>query len=447
MLKKLSYTLLFIILFNPISFSFAKTKVVYEKALNLANTYIENSINDDSWFENNPKIDWKWEYYFTDDDKTPSYIEFKVSCDKEKNCWFILVNIDWDDVSVPIASTSWVWPSEILKHKSINSENNKLYYFWAFEQYIENLDNGDVYSINPNDNIENKLLNFKNLDKIELKEKEKIAKEELKQRLKKLKQEAKDYKKSVDFKNKKEEIKDQILQLPKEKFVVNNLDMSYASYTNPWTSDIIIPGWFSTSTCVWVTPCYDQFQTVYNWETCNVWCSPTAAWIVLWYYDRNWFPNLLPWTATLTNSYFVDNMIKDLWNIMWTECSGNTGVTYMNKISDLKYYAINKWYAWTTTHFSWLKSTSYIFSNIKHEIDNLRPIIIHTLWTPWHDIVWFWYKSIWNYKVARVNMWWWGISKEWIYYLSNIDQNLDAIYYNWSNNNIAWWFTKIIISN
>lgn len=57
MVKKLSYTLLFIILFNPISFSFAKTKVVYEKALNLANTYIENSINDDSWFENNPKID------------------------------------------------------------------------------------------------------------------------------------------------------------------------------------------------------------------------------------------------------------------------------------------------------------------------------------------------------------------------------------------------------
>lgn len=199
MFKKISYLLLFLILFNPISFSFAKTKVVYEKAFNLANTYIENSINDESWFENDPKISWKWKYYYTDDDKNPSYIEFKVSCKKEINCWFILVNIDWDDVSVPIASTSWVWPAEILELKNWNTKNNKLYYFWAFDQYIEDLNNWDVLSINPNDDIENKLLNFQNLDKIELKQKEKIAKYELKQKLKDLKKEAKEYKKIYWF--------------------------------------------------------------------------------------------------------------------------------------------------------------------------------------------------------------------------------------------------------
>lgn len=141
------------LLFNPVTFSFTKTKIVYEKANNLANTYIDNSINDESWKWNNTQIKEKWKYYYTDDENNPSYIEFKVSYDKTTNCWFVLVNIDWDDVSVPIASTSWVWPGEILTHKFEDKENTKLYYFWPLDQYAQNLETQEVHSIKPEDNF------------------------------------------------------------------------------------------------------------------------------------------------------------------------------------------------------------------------------------------------------------------------------------------------------
>lgn len=456
MFKKISYLLLFLILFNLISFSFAKTKVVYEKAFNLANTYIENSINDDSWFENNPKISWKWKYYYTDDDKNPSYIEFKVSCKKEINCWFILVNVDWDDVSVPIASTSWVWPSEILESKNWNTKNNKLYYFWAFDQYIENLDNWNVLSINPNDDIENKLLNFQNLDKIELKEKEKIAKDELKQKLKDLKKEAKEYKKSIDFKNKKEEIKDQILQLPKEEFVINNLDMSYASYTPPaYSSNVFVPGvhvysW-SNYNCWGLVPCYNQYMTTYYWNTCAVWCVPVAWWMIYWYYDRKWqFPNLIPWTAPTINNSTINNVIKDIWeNYVNTKCNINWGITWDTSLSDAVNwinYAIDKWYTNSTSQRIKHSNLSTIFYHIKDEIYNWRPVIVNT---GSHSMVAFWYYNWWQ-NIVRINVWYWHNNKisDWIYsyYLSNMEYNINSIYY-WSNTQKLESLIKINISN
>lgn len=116
---------LFAMFLNPFSFTFAKENIIYTKAENLALQYIKNSIEDESWKDNNPHINWEWKYFYTDDEKNPSYIEFKVSCDNTIDCWFILVNSDWDDVAVPIASTTWVWPWESLVW---NNSKNKLYY-------------------------------------------------------------------------------------------------------------------------------------------------------------------------------------------------------------------------------------------------------------------------------------------------------------------------------
>lgn len=226
--------------------------------------------------------------------------------------------------------------------------------------------------------------------------------------------------------------------------------MSYASYNNPWTSNIIIPGWISSSECVWVTPCYNQFQTIYNWEICSNWCSPTAVWIIFWYYDRNWFPNLIPWTATLTNSYFVNTMISEVSNIIWTKCSWTQWTTILSNVKNAKQYAINKWYKNSTSSYSWNINTLQVFNEVKSEINLWRPILIHILnnssWW-WHAVVWFWYRSTWTTKIVRVNMWWGGSSKYWNYYLSNIDQNLDSVYYNGDNNKIARWVTKFNISN
>ncbi len=151
--QKITYILFFTLVFNPFTFSFANTKIIYEKANDLANTYIYNSINDENWKWKNPQIKQKWKYYYTDDENNLSYIEFKVSCEKTANCWFVLVNIDWDDVSVPIASTSWVWPWEILTSKSWDSENTKLYYFWSLDQYAQNNTTKEVHSLKPEYNF------------------------------------------------------------------------------------------------------------------------------------------------------------------------------------------------------------------------------------------------------------------------------------------------------
>ena len=201
MKKKIIAISIFLSLFiNPFSFTFAKEKVIYKKAENLAKQYIENSLEDENWEEKNPYINWEWKYFYTDDEKNPSYIEFKISCNDNLNCWFILVNSDWNDVAIPIASTSWIWPWEVL---SIKNDNNKLYYFSPFEQYSEDLETKEVSSINPEDNIE---LLIKNNSKLTNKEKEiklNNYKEDLKQKLFNAKIEAKEYKKSENFKKEK----------------------------------------------------------------------------------------------------------------------------------------------------------------------------------------------------------------------------------------------------
>lgn len=109
--------------------SFAFNEFSYENAKSLAREYIENSSFDENWKNTHPHVEWEGKYFYTDAD-TPSYVEFKVSCDKKHDCWFVMVNFDGDDVSIPIASTSGNTPSEVLFAKNgSDGSDNKLYYF------------------------------------------------------------------------------------------------------------------------------------------------------------------------------------------------------------------------------------------------------------------------------------------------------------------------------
>ncbi len=231
------------------------------------------------------------------------------------------------------------------------------------------------------------------------------------------------------------------------------MDTSFANYTNPGTSDVILPWWMSTPDCVWATPCYDQFTTSYNWETCDVWCWPVAAAIVLGYYNNNWFPNLIAWGThnTNKNNYFVNNMIKELWILMKTWCNENIWVTKSSMYPILANYAKNKWYSLLSSNLYFNLTTTEVFNRVKSEINSWRPIIINveaSNWEIWHSVVWFGYKSTWNARIVRVNLWyWWEDSYYWYYYWSNIDQNLDSVYYNWSGGNVAREVLEVIISN
>lgn len=430
MRKITSIIILFLIFVNPLTISFADSKIKIEKAKNIANEYIKNSFEDENWKDTNPKIVWDWIYNYVDSEK-PSYIEFKVSCDENPDCWFIIVNIDGNDVWVPIASTTWATPSEALTEKW-QEKNTKMYYFWPFEQYSENTISWDVYSIDPSD-YDNSLDTNKKISNQERSLKLNSQKENIKDKFNKAKNEAINFKKSPEFKYKKEEIKKMKDSIPESEFAMKLLPMSYADewlpnsnwYTPPSASNVFLPWWSSSTICNWATPCYSYFPV----NNCKSWCSPVAVWILYGYYDRQQLaPDLVPWTAWLVNDYNINTMITSIRSLIKTNCSWWTNA---ENIPLSIQYAKDKWYSKSTSIYSWVKSTETIFSKIKEEIDANHPIII---WNNTHSMVAFWYNSNIN-NIVRVNLWWgWTSNIIWTngitYKTSNIDYNINSMYYN-----------------
>ncbi len=459
------------VLFLAISISwisYAYNEFTYNNALDLANQYIKNSSYDENWKDSNPRIENKWVEYHTDDENKVSYIEFKVVCDKEPNCWFIMVNFDWDDVAVPIASTSWNTPSEFLNQ---GTKKEKYYYFWPYNLYSENLLNWDVQAFNPNEqvilseNIQNYLLKTFNEEKKQL----------LKYNFKKAKEIVKDFKKSNEFKKQKEEIKDYILNTGEEnKISYNFLPIAKAdlpdpsnTYVSPWSSDIFIP-WSNTSDCWSRVPCYNQFTSRYNPPApfnpgyCYSGCSPTAIAILYWYYDRNGLSNLIVWTApSAWTDSVVRNLVSSIRLQIWTTCQWNSKIwsyewsTVRSRVKDAIQYAKNRGYNGSLSYYYWNLSYSSVFSNIKSEIDLWRPILVHindALWNWEHTAIAYWYKSYpsWS-NIVRMNMWWGNCKKDtyWncILMYSTMDQHLWAISYGWINNRVAAAVTKYIIKH
>lgn len=422
------------------SFSLAWNEFTYENAKKIATEYIANSSFDENWLEQNPTLAWEGKYFYTESEK-PSYIEFKVSCDKNPDCGFIMVNFDGDDVAIPIASTSGNTPSEVLSAKNESKiEENMLYYFSPFEQYAENKRNGNISSIDPQDDFWYEVSEKNKLSLQEVKTKKNNT---LKEKIESSKKEAKTFKKSVEFKEIKKELKEKKQTNGKEEVSFKYLDMAVANYTPPASSNKFVYGSSSygawTSTCYWQVPCYHQIDKVYNGNTCLVGCTPTAMWIIFGYYDRLWIAgNLLPnFIATnINDGDKIDHMIKMIWDHMETTCSGSLGWTNPAKIVKWLQYAKDKGYTWTNGSLV-IWNTSTLFQEIKSEINSLKPIIVNTAD---HSMVAFWYynSTISSAKIIRVNLGFWHNSKiTWtngiIYYWSNIDYHMDSLYFSWQN--------------
>lgn len=433
------------------SFSFAWNEFTYENAKKIANEYIKNSSFDENWQDQNPTLFWEGKYFYTESE-TPSYIEFKVSCDKNPDCGFIMVNFDGDDVAIPIASTSGNTPSEVLSAKNESKiEENMLYYFSPFEQYAENKRNGNISSIDPQDDF---WYEASEKNKLSLQEVKTKKNNTLKEKIESSKKEAKTFKKSVEFKEIKKELKEKKQTNGKEEVSFKYLDMAMAWYNAPATSNYFIT-WSTYSGCNWKLPCYQQFNTTYNWVTCAVWCVPVAYSMIYWYYDRNLtYPDLLSWTTapTWNNTDVMNNMMKILWtNYLSTTCSWAIGNTKLHNAWNWIQFAIDKWYSKSTSlTASWTTTSNLFHNNIKPEINAWRPIIVNTTT---HSFVAFWYynTTLVNTKIIRVNLWFWPsypiTSDSWtMYYGSNIDYNIDSIFFPNVNQWAIHSVIKVIIS-
>jgi hypothetical protein len=282
----------------------------------------------------------------------------------------------------------------------------------------------------------------------------------LKNKVKSMKKEAWDYKKTDDFKNKRQELRDKKQAIPKDEISYKILPFGeYANaelnewwnwYTLPWTSDKFIP-WTTPPNCWSRIPCYKQFTTTYNWSSCSVWCTPVAFWMIYWYYDRQWwtYANLVTWTASWVNDTTVNTMIKAVGTKLSTFCSWNEWATYPSNYTNAINYAKDKWYNNSVaTNYSWIPAS--LFTTIKSEINANRPIVIHLRsadWTKWHSVVWYGYKTTGSLSIVRINMWWGYIlipgTKS--YYYSNVDYNISSMYYNYRSWNYADKLTTIKI--
>lgn len=159
---------------------YERTPSEREKALlsarDFAYQYLKNSSEEPFWKNKFPYISGE-KFFYTANDDIPSYIEFKISTSESNDAGFIIVNLDGNDVQVPIASPSGKTPSEALNIRFDknhgNSENEKLYYFSPFDQWIVD-ENGNAETLNPN-NQEDKIIeteksenNFENNSEISL---------------------------------------------------------------------------------------------------------------------------------------------------------------------------------------------------------------------------------------------------------------------------------------
>jgi len=434
-----------------------KSNSQYETALNTANQYIIESTWDEFWEWNSPKISWEWKYFYTDK-KTPSYVEFKVSCKDTKDCWFIMVNIDWDDVTIPVSSSSWSALSEVLS--SDTKWENKFYYFSPLSQFWENKTSWEVKSINPQDyiqaeaeikNTSNSKKELKTNESREANNKELSVSSILKSKLEKAKASAKEFKKSNKFKEIKAEIEKNKLTNNTEEYNSKTLNMRSVS---PWSETIwnaVYVKWSSTSMCGSRIPCYKQFKWNYdmdNGDNCDSGCSPTAMAMIYWYYDRNnIFPDLVSGIAkdyidnASTNSN-ITNLINAVREDMKTRCKlrddwlSSSWPTSRSNIKKAIQYAKDKWYS-NSVSFLKTDSTIWLFGDIIHEIARGRPVIIHT---ETHTLVAYWYKKVVSDKMIRVNYWWWRKSH------ATVDVNMDAININWKKRNVEA-ITTIEIKN
>lgn len=360
----------------------------YQRGLSGAMLYIQTHLDDDYWVWKNPQLEKFWVLYYTDDESIPAYIEYKIVCWKS-DCWSVMVNLDWNDVLVPEASVYGKTNYESLVNKKEWSRKSKLYRYGVFEQYLID----DFESVTSIDDSENDI----NIAQIKSKQKQ--------------------FKNEKNKKQKNEEVQ----------AIPNGSDTP----TSPLATNVYVP-WASTVDCPSRTPCYNQFDAIYNWTTCKSGCAPTAWAIIMAYHDRNTKPNLLLGIAPATTTTTAQSLINSIRTYMATTCNNSQqGSTIVSNIANGIEYAKNNGYNLSISQYYSSSNLTYLLGIIQSEVNAGRPSIITT---SNHALVAYWYSSTYLSQMIRVN-YWWGPN------FANKDVAIWSIPVNWTSLATTWLIT------
>ena len=275
-MKKLISIVLLLSLVTSSSFlAFARSKAADDLGREIAQDYLDSSTIDESWASSQPYI--AEQYAYSTDTEATAYIEYKVSCDDNPNCGWIMVNVDGDDVAIPIASTQGAANFELLngklndkiskKRSGKSSKARKLYYFSPFDQYIED-ESGETEALDQGGS-------------------EEITSDFLKAK----RAEAKSRKSSDAFKERRKGLEADGLTSMSRSHWLGIMNTYAAANTIPNT---FVAG-ASTTMCGSRIPCYKYNATfVYPGGACKFGCVPTAIAMIYGYHDRQGtYPNLI----------------------------------------------------------------------------------------------------------------------------------------------------------
>jgi len=388
----------------------------------IAELYLESNKNDDFWKDNSPRL-WESTPLYMEKE-TPSYVEYQVVCERNVDCGFIIVNIDGDDVDIPIASPSDISPSQILTQKSwVVKADLQFYYFSPFDIYSKNTVTNQINAIDPQmDPIEeNEILDeMLDVEKKQIKKIIKIRKEELSEIFQTQKKEIVQYKLSAEFQDIKNQIENYGIGINGYPWSVQEWERRYVKWSIGW--------WCNSK-----VPCYQQYIYNYSSWPCLFWCSPVAAAIIFGYHDRvDNFPNLFPYEIAPVLNYPASSSVTYVINnIRWhmgTTCdiygewtTNGVNVPKADKYAQFKWYTYSKGYRTTG-------SIENKISKIKFEIDMWRPVVINILKSSWwHSIVWYGYYNPTSNNSSpipaiRINAGWWNGNT------SNADINIYNIF-------------------
>lgn len=369
---------------------------LFEKGRYWALSYIDMKKDDELWVWKVPNIAPYAAIYYSDDDNTPSYLEYKIMCGID-DCWFVMINVDGNDTLIPEASVFWKTNSELLIEKNPNKDqkNKKLHRFGLFEQYIS--DDTDIISLDPRD------------------------KTNTPEKLKEKKIQFNRLKSTDEFKKIKESFH--------WSGSVEAANLSTVTYVAGATTNTYVP-WASTFACPSRTPCYDQFNTTYNGSSCLSWCGPTAGAIIMGYHDMNSKPNLIVGSvASMVNDTISNGMILSIGASMQTVCTTNQlGSTALSNISNGIQYAKTHWYPSSNAVFNTNSLVAPILSAIQSEINAGRPALVTT---SNHALVAYGYSNVTGSQSIRVN-YGWGAN------YSNRDVTMTNVPVNSTQMSITW---------
>jgi hypothetical protein len=343
---------------------------------------------DIHWTGKHPKMIGKWVPYYTDDENTPIVYEWKIRCDDIKDCGSVIV-ATIDGVSRVMEAGTYGLANYERLGKNKKSQKNKLYYYSAFDQYIESSD-GKTTTI----------------DMIDPEKQLKKSASERKEELKWEKEKRKEMRKSGKTQFETE--------------VPNNWS-SLQQVIAP-TVAIDVSPMTPTAWCQSALPCYQQFQQTY-WSSTQCWsgCTPTAMTIIFGYYDRKWlFPNLYGNSTQLapdsgnTDATLIGivNSVRGFMQTYCTAISGGAGATtpWLTMWVGMQYVR-NRGYTNSPDgiYSSWLATP--LFLRIKTEINAARPLIVnYGSATTGHTLAAYGYNDTGAIGTSQlhVNYWFWA---------------------------------------